>query len=289
MQLMYPFAKRFIAGEDLQTALKSIYELQKSGFFVSMDILGENVIRSDQAEAAREEYLDLIKSFDPITSRPMDFSIKLTQMGLDIDRSFCRENLEKILLTAANNTARFDMEGASYTQPTIDMCLELHSRHKNLGQAVQAYLFRTQADVDRLIENRVSVRLCKGAYKEPASIAYQSMEDIRENFLALAFRLLKKGHMPAIATHDEYLLERILAFIAKEKIAPGSFYFEMLYGVARDLQKTLLAKGFQVRVYTPYGKAWLPYTLRRLAEKKENIFFVMKNLFRETFGIRKVK
>jgi proline dehydrogenase len=288
MHVLYPFAKRFIAGEDPHSALISIQKLYQSGFLSSLDFLGENVSNREQADAARNVYLDLIQSVDQ-QNLTMDYSVKLTQMGLDIDRGICRENLETILRNAGSNTVRFDMEGSAYTQATLDMCHDLHSQHDNLGQAVQAYLFRSQADIDALIDKQISVRLCKGAYKEASSIAYQSMHDIRENFLTLAFKLLKEGHLPAIATHDEYLLAEILSFISKEKIDPGSFYFEMLYGVGRDLQKTLLAKGFQVRIYTPFGDAWLPYTVRRLVEKKENILFVMKNLFRETFGLRKIK
>jgi proline dehydrogenase len=288
MHVLYPFAKRFIAGEDPHSALISIQKLYKAGFLSSLDILGENVTNREQADAARDVYLDLIKSVDQ-QNLTMDYSVKLTQMGLDIDTNFCKENLVHILKDAGKNTVRFDMEGSSYTQSTLDMCFDLHSQHKNMGQAIQAYLFRSQADIDALVEKKISVRLCKGAYKEASSIAYQSMDDIRENFLALAYKLLKEGHLPAIATHDEYLLEKILAFISKEKVDPGCFYFEMLYGVGRDLQKTLSAKGFQVRVYTPFGDAWLPYTLRRLMEKKENMLFVMKNLFRETFGLRKIK
>ena len=288
MHLLYPFAKRFIAGEDLNSALISIQKIHKAGFLSSLDILGEDVASREQADAAREVYLDLLKKIDQ-ENLPMDYSVKLTQMGLDIDKSFCRDNLENILVNAGKNTVRFDMEGSPHTQATLDMCFDLHSKHKNLGQAVQAYLFRSPSDVEALIENQISVRLCKGAYKEDPAIAFQSMDDIRGNFLSMAFRLLKEGHMPAIATHDEYLLGEILAFISREKINSDSFYFEMLYGVGRDLQKTLLAKGFQVRIYTPFGDAWLPYTLRRLIEKKENILFVLKNLFKETFGIRKIK
>jgi len=288
MHLLYPFAKRFIAGENSQTALKAIQKLHDSGFLSSVDILGENVNSKEQAALARDIYVDLLKKAEAI-SFPMDFSIKLTQMGLDIDKDFCRDNLETILTAAGKNTVRFDMEGSSHTQSTLEMCLELHPGHKILGQAVQAYLLRTQADVEQLIENQISVRLCKGAYKENLSVAYQSMDDIRENFLRSAFKLLKEGNIPAIATHDEYLLSEILSFISRENISPKSFYFEMLYGVGRDLQNTLLTKGFQVRVYTPFGQAWLPYTIRRLLEKKENIIFVMTHLFRETFGLRKIK
>ena len=288
MHLLYPFAKRFIAGENPQSALKSIQKLHDRGFLSSLDILGENVANREQADSARDVYLDLMKQAERLNS-PMDFSVKLTQMGLDINRDYCRNNLKTLLEAAGKNTVRFDMEGSAYTQATLDMCFTLSAQYKNLGQAVQSYLYRTEADVDRLIEKGISVRLCKGAYKEDPSIAHQSMDDIRENFLPLAFRLLKEGNLPSIATHDEYLLGEILAFISREKIDPGSFYFEMLYGVARDMQKTLLNKGYRVRVYTPFGEAWLPYTVRRLMEKKENILFVLKNLFRETFGIRKIK
>jgi proline dehydrogenase len=152
---------------------------------------------------------------------------------------------------------------------------------------LQAYLRRTDQDVQSVIEQGVSTRLCKGAYKEPEALAYQSMDEIRENFLKQAFRLLKEGNLPAIATHDEVLIEKIIEFIEREKISAGSFYFELLYGVRRDIQKALLDKGYQVRLYVPYGKAWLPYTLRRLAERKENIIFVLKNIVREALGLGK--
>ena len=288
MHLLYPFAKRFIAGENPQTALAAICKLHDAGFLSSVDILGENVNSREQALSARDLYVELLKKFESIKF-PMDFSVKLSQMGLDIDKDFCRKNLETILTTAGKNTVRLDMEDSKQTQATLEMCLELHSKHKNLGQAVQAYLFRTKADVDQLIENKISVRLCKGAYKEDSSIAYKSMDDIRANFLSLGYKLLKEGNIPSIATHDEYLLLKIISFVEKENIPPESFYFEMLYGVARDLQKILLKKGYQVRVYTPFGKAWLPYTIRRLLEKKENIVFVMTNLFKDFFRLRKIK
>jgi proline dehydrogenase len=154
---------------------------------------------------------------------------------------------------------------------------------------VQAYLRRTDQDIQSVIEQGVSTRLCKGAYKEPEAIAYQSMDEIRENFLKQSFRLLKEGNMAAIATHDEVLIEKIIEFIEKEKIPRDSFYFELLYGVRRDIQQALLNRGYQVRIYVPYGKAWLPYTLRRLAERKENIIFVVKNLILETLGLSKIK
>lgn len=252
-----------------------------------MDLLGENVYTASQAEDAKNDYVQLIGHLvdDP---HPQDFSVKLTQMGLDIDRDLCEKNLEEILKTVGNHTVRFDIEGSDHTEATMETCIKLHRRYSNLGQAVQAYLFRTESDVENLLQENISIRLCKGAYKEPPSIAHQSMRDIRDNFLKLAFRILKEGNRPAIATHDEFLLKAILAFIAKENIAENSFYFEMLYGVRRDLQKLLLQRGYQVRIYVPFGKSWLPYTLRRLAEKKENVMFVLKSLIKETFSPGKI-
>lgn len=288
MHLLYPLARRYIAGEDMPTALRSIDKLRNAGFLSTIDILGENTTNADQARTAKQAYLSLLQEVEHLVGS-MDFSIKLTQMGLDISESLCRNNIQEILTAAKHHTVRFDIEGSPYTQRTIQACIDLHRDNKNLGQAVQAYLHRTKADVDELIHNGISVRLCKGAYKEPSSIAYQSMDDIRTNFLALAFRLLKDGFKPAIATHDEYLIQEILSFIAKENIDKRSFYFELLYGVRRDLHRILLEKGYQVRIYVPFGQSWLPYTLRRLSERKENIIFVLKHLFRETFGIRKLR
>ena len=179
------------------------------------------------------------------------------------------------------------MEGSDYTQRTIDAGVALHQTHKNLGLVLQASLFRTDSDLESLLPKGISVRLCKGAYKEPERIAYQSLDKIQENFLNLAYKILREGNLPAIATHDEYLIGKIIEFVNKEQIPPESFYFELLYGVRRDLQKVLLEKGYQVRIYVPYGKSWLPYTLRRLGEGK-NLIFVIKNLLRETLGLGKI-
>ena len=288
MRILYPFAKRFIAGGDRKTALKNIKSIYQSGYLSTVDVLGENVFTEAQAAAARDEYLNLLKDIETLHF-PLDLSAKLTSLGLDIDYELCKKNVEDILNAAGQHTVRFDMEGSDCTERTVNMCLELHEQHNNLGLVLQSYLHRTEADVDRVIQNKISTRLCKGAYKEPASIAFQSMVDVRENFLKQARRLLKEGHLPAIATHDEYLIKTLLEFIKQENISPQSFYFELLYGVRRDLQKVLLDKGYRVRIYVPYGKYWLPYTLRRLGERKENILFVVKDLILETFGMSKIQ
>ncbi|MCA9484715.1 MAG: proline dehydrogenase family protein [Nitrospina sp.] len=287
MQILYPFAKRFIAGEDLGTAIKNIHSLNQSGFLSTIDVLGEDTQTREQALAAKQEYLNLLDQMKAETF-PLDLSIKLTQMGLDIDREFCRLNLVDILERAGHHTVRFDMEGSNTTERIIKEGVTLHRRFRNLGLVLQAYLHRTQEDIGRVIEEGISTRLCKGAYREPESIAYQDMDAIRDNFFKQARRLLTDGFQPAIATHDETLIREILSFIEAENIAPGTFFFEMLYGVRRDLQEDLLKKGYRMRIYVPYGKSWLPYTMRRLAERKENILFVLKSLFRETFGLGKL-
>ena len=288
MRILYPFAKRFIAGEDRKTALKNIKSLYEQGFLCTVDVLGESVHTEEQAVAAKNEYLDLLKDIETF-HRPVDLSAKVSALGMDISYDLCKSNVEQLIDKAGHHTVRFDMEGSVLTERTLKLGLELQKTHKNLGLVVQAYLHRTDEDIQSIIDQGVSTRLCKGAYKEPENIAYQSMDQIRENFLKQAFRLLKQGNLPAIATHDEALIGKISTFIEKENIPHDSFYFELLYGVRRDIQQALLKKGYQVRIYVPYGKAWLPYTLRRLGERKENIIFVVKNLIRETLGLSKFK
>ena len=286
MRILYPFAKRFIAGEDRATALKNIKSLYDQGFLCTVDVLGESVHTEDQAIAAKSEYLALLKDIETF-HRPVDISAKVSALGMDISFDLCKKNTKDLIDAVRHHTIRFDMEGSDLTERTMKLGLELQKTHKNLGVVLQAYLRRTDQDVQSVIEQGVPTRLCKGAYKEPDAIAYQSMDEIRENFLKQAFRLLKEGNLPAIATHDEVLIEKIIEFIEREKISADSFYFELLYGVRRDIQKALLDKGYQVRLYVPYGKAWLPYTLRRLAERKENIIFVLKNIVREALGLGK--
>ena len=287
-KILYPFAKRFIAGEDIATALHAIRSLQTAGYLTSVDILGENVRDVTQAQSAKDAYLELLAQSQDLPSLN-DCSVKLTQLGLEIGPELCRNLLREILQASGQHSVRLDMEGSNRTQSTIDMCLAHHAEYSNLGLALQAYLFRSQADLETLMDRGISVRLCKGAYKEPASIAYQTMDKVRKNYLQLAYPLLKNGNQPAIATHDEYLLKKILSFIAAEKISSDSFFFEMLYGVGRDMQSYLRDKGYRVRVYVPFGKAWLPYTLRRLAERKENIIFVVKHILQEALGLRKLR
>jgi proline dehydrogenase len=288
VRILYPFAKRFIAGENRTTALKNIKSLYDQGFLCTVDVLGESVHTEEQAIAAKNEYLSLLKDIESF-HRPVDISVKVSALGMDISYDLCKKNVEELIDAVCHHTVRFDMEGSDLTERTLELGLELQKTHKNLGVVLQAYLRRTAQDIQSVINQGVSTRLCKGAYKEPETLAYQLMDEIRENFLKQAFRILKEGNQPAIATHDEFLIEQIRDFVDKENISHDSFYFELLYGVRRDIQKALLKNGYQVRIYVPYGKAWLPYTLRRLAERKENIFFVLKNLIQETLGLGKIK
>jgi proline dehydrogenase len=288
MRILYPFAKRFIAGEDRATALKNIKSLYDQGFLCTVDVLGESVHTEEQAIAAKNEYLALLKDIETF-HRPVDISAKVSALGMDISYDLCKRNVEELIGAANHHTVRFDMEGSDLTERTLKLGLELQRTHRNMGLVLQAYMRRTDQDIQSVIEQGVSTRLCKGAYKEPETLAYQSMDEIRENFLKQAVRLLKEGSFPAIATHDEILIEQISEFIETENISRNSFYFELLYGVRRDIQQALLGRGYQVRIYVPYGQAWLPYTLRRLAERKENIIFVIKNLIQETLGLGKIK
>ena len=288
MRILYPFAKRFIAGEDRATAVKNIKSLYDRGFLCTVDVLGESVHTEDQAIAAKNEYLALLKEIATF-HRPIDISAKVSALGMYINYDLCKKNVEELIDAVGHHTVRFDMEDSNLTERTLKLGLELQKTHKNLGVVLQAYLRRTDQDIQSVIDQGVSTRLCKGAYKESETLAYQSMDEIRETFLKQAFRLLKKGNLPAIATHDETLIEKIRGFIEKEKIPRDSFYFELLYGVRRDIQQSLLRKGYQVRIYVPYGNAWLPYTLRRLGERKENVIFIVKNLIRETLGLSKIK
>jgi proline dehydrogenase len=288
MNILYPFAKRFIAGNNLETALKNIKSLYDQGFLCTVDVLGESIHTEAQAAEAKNEYVALLKAIETF-HKPVDISAKVSALGMDIRYDLCKQHVEELMAVVGHHTVRFDMEGSDLTERTLKLGLELQKTHKHLGVVLQAYLHRTAADIQSVIEQGVSTRLCKGAYKEPETIAYQSMDDIRENFYTQACRLLKEGNLPAIATHDEILISRLSEFIEQENISRDSFYFELLYGVRRDIQQALLDKGYQIRIYVPYGKAWLPYTLRRLAERKENVIFVIKNLILETFGLSKIK
>jgi proline dehydrogenase len=281
MSFLYLFAKRFVAGEELEEAIPPIKALNEKGIMVTFDHLGENVKNEQEATAAADSYLQIL---DVIQREGLNsnVSIKLTQMGLDLGDDFCLKNVERIVKKAKelNNFVRIDMEGSNYTQRTLDITYKLFDEYKNVGVVIQAMLLRSESDIKKLINSGIRVRLCKGAYKEPESIAYQKKEQVNENYKKLMKMLLKDGNYPAIATHDEEIIEEAKRFAEENGIDRSRFEFQMLNGIRRDLQIALAREGYNMRVYVPYGKEWFPYFYRRLRERKENLFFVMRNFFK---------
>lgn len=277
--LARPVARRFVAGETAEQALTVVADLNRQGAHVTLDYLGENVTSEDEATAVKVTYMRLL---DEIAARTLDcnVSIKLTALGLDIQREVCEANLRSILLAARahDNFVRLDMEGSDYTQITLDIWeqMYLHENFKNVGIVLQSYLYRTADDVARANELHARVRLCKGAYKEPPHLAYPNKADVDRNYVQLAQRLICDGTYPGLATHDSAIIDTIKAFVQRNDIARDRFEFQMLYGVRRDLQQQLIKEGYHVRVYVPFGEAWYPYLMRRMAERPANLLFILK-------------
>jgi proline dehydrogenase len=277
---------RFVAGTRLEDALRATLAVNQSGRSVSIDNLGENV--SNPAEAAESVQL-YDRLLEEIAARKLNanVSLKLTHMGLDIDEDLARKHVSQLVAKAAamspKNFVRVDMEGSPYTQRTLDFVRELHSPPQNrgcVGAVIQSYLRRSQQDVNQLCSEGIRIRLCKGAYKEPAQIAFQKKSEVDANYVALMKILLKSGTYHGLATHDENMINQAKAFAIQEKIPPDSFEFQMLYGIRRDLQKQLVKEGWRMRVYIPFGTEWYPYLMRRLAERPANILFIARNLLR---------
>lgn len=275
-------SSRFIAGETLAEALDVIRKVNSESIAVTLDHLGENVTSLEEASRSREVYGRVLSE---IASAHMqaNVSLKLTQFGMDISEEACRENVGQLVAAAAgmNNFVRIDMESSAYTDRTLSIVTDLHARFGACGAVIQAYLYRSERDIDCLCRERIRVRLCKGAYLESGSVAFQSKEDVDRNFLRLARKLLTEGVYPAIATHDERMISETIKCAESEKISRDSFEFQMLYGIRRDLQKSLVAQGYKLRLYVPFGRAWYPYFMRRLAERPANVVFLARNLFRE--------
>jgi proline dehydrogenase len=274
------FARRYIAGTSMAEAIDAAKKLNALDISATIDNLGENVKDATDAAASVAEYTGLL---DAINASGADstISLKLTHLGLDISRDLAERNAGAIVRKALEygNFVRFDMESSAYTDRTLGILYSLRKSCPNVGVAIQSCLFRSAIDVKKLIEYKTSVRLVKGAYKEPPEIAFKDKKDVDANFSFLMKELLMKGVRTAVATHDETLIEEAIRFTETMNIPPESFEFQMLLGIKRTLQKRLVARGFKVRVYVPYGPEWLPYILRRLGERKENLFFVLKNIF----------
>lgn len=273
-------AKRYIAGETITDAMNAAKRLNDEGILAAIDNLGENCRDEQGSTTAVREYLKLLD--DIICSGVRStVSVKLTQLGLDISDELAFTNAEAIAAKALahNNFVWLDMEGSAYTQRTIDIFLRLRKDRPNVGIAIQSCLKRSRADLRLLIEHHACVRLVKGAYKEPPEISFKEKKEVDKNFEIMMRELLLEGNRPAIATHDPRLIEAAIGFASERKIPSKDFEFQMLLGIKRSLQKSLASRGYTVRVYIPYGTNWLPYTMRRLMERKENIFFVLKNIF----------
>jgi len=279
------FASRFVAGETLDAAASAVRELNRRGISASLDVLGESVT---SVEEARSSAAMVVETQERIAAEKLDcnVSVKLTQMGLDLDAGLCGENMRRILERGRDlgMFVRIDMEGSVHTERTLDLFERefLPAYADGVGIVLQSYLRRTAADVDRLIGARARVRLCKGAYDEPAAVAFPAKADVDRNYAQLMERLLEHGNHPAVATHDPVLIARARRLVAAKGIAPARFEFQMLYGVRRDLQEELQRGGYRVRVYVPFGTHWYPYFMRRLAERPANVAFILGNVVKES-------
>ncbi len=276
-----PLSSRFIAGVSLEEALAVARAVNEQQMSVSLDHLGENVTSLDEAAASESVYMQALRQ---IHARGLhaNVSLKLTQFGMDLCEDACRANVLRVALLAKElgSFVRIDMEGSEYTDRTMQVVKDLHEQTGACGAVIQSYLKRSIGDVEEMNRKRIRVRLCKGAYLEPPAVAYQAKADVDANFLLLARRLLAEGNYPGIATHDEKMINGTLDFVKEQKIAPERFEFQFLYGVRRDLQKRLVQSGWRVRVYVPFGEAWYPYFMRRLAERPANVLFIAKALAR---------
>jgi len=274
-------AQRFVAGASLDEAVAAARALNRAGRLVSLDYLGESVASETEARAAGEIYAGL---FDRIAAEKLDanVSLKLTQLGLDLGEDLCLELLERIIERAArtNNFVRIDMEGSAYTQRTVDVCKRARAKSPAVGTVLQAYLHRSEQDVRDLTGIGCRIRLCKGAYKEPAEVAFPKKADVDANYIKLMKMLLPSGIYHGIATHDPAMLAATKEFAAANGIRTDQFEFQMLYGIRTDLQEQLVREGFRLRVYIPFGQDWFPYFMRRLAERPANLVFFLRSLFR---------
>ncbi len=281
-------SSRFVAGMEIEDVLRAAETLNAHGISATLDSLGENVATPDEARRSAEVYHHLL---DAIQQRGLraNVSVKLTQMGLELDPELAYEIAEELVshAVATDNFVRIDMEGSALTQVTLDIVKRLHAGESNglpirghVGVVIQAYLYRSEKDICELLSQGIRVRLCKGAYQEPPDVAFASKADVDSNFIRLMRILVNSGVYNGIATHDPAMIEATKQFTTERKIDPAEFEFQMLYGVRRDLQRSLVEEGYGMRVYIPFGREWYPYFMRRLAERPANVLFLAKNFFK---------
>ncbi|RRA49940.1 proline dehydrogenase [Acidipila sp. EB88] len=275
-------SSRFVAGLEIEDVLKATAALNRDGIAATLDSLGENVHTPEEAKRSAAIYHQLL---DAIGERGLNAnaSVKLTQMGMDLSPGLAEQIVGSLVEHAqrVGTFLRVDMEGSTYTQATLDLVSRLHRQYPgSIGVVIQAYLRRSTEDVARLIEEGIRVRLCKGAYQEPATLAFPDKADVDANYVRLTTTLLASGLYHGIATHDPRMIDATRRIVAEQGLAKQSFEFQMLYGVRRDLQRSLVAEGYNMRVYVPFGHEWYPYFMRRLAERPANVLFLAKNFFR---------
>jgi proline dehydrogenase len=277
---------RFVAGTEIADAVRATQAVNRAGMSVSIDNLGENVTNPDEARHSAQLYRQIL---DAIAANQLNanISLKLTHMGLDVDEQLARDIVSGLVAKAAAMNppgfVRVDMEGSPYTQRTLDFVHELHGmpgNAKSVGTVIQSYLRRSESDVEKLLAEGIRIRLCKGAYKEPAEIAFPAKSDVDANYVKLMKILMKSGIYHGLATHDENIIHQAQAFATSEKLSRDSFEFQMLYGIRRDLQRKLARDGWRVRIYIPFGSEWYPYFMRRLGERPANVLFIARNLLR---------
>ncbi len=292
--LFRPLVSRFIAGDELDEAVAAAERILATGLRVSLDFLGENTHSLEEAEAAVSTYIRMLDRIDasptvadwrraPKGREPLNISIKLTQCGLDLGNDVAEANYRRVVRAAAerDNFVRIDMEASEYTQRTLDIVARVHAEWPNTGTVLQSYLRRNDDDVEFLIERGIRTRLVKGAYLEPAEVAFPEKARVDEAYVRQAKRLLEAGNYPAIATQDESIVRELNRFIAERGIDRTTFEYQFLYGIRRDLQSELAKDGYNVRIYTPFGDSWYPYFTRRLAERPANAIFIAKSLFQK--------
>ena len=278
------FANRFVAGETIDTAIAAVRELNARGITASLDILGESVHNEAEARGTARQYVELLER---IASEGVDanVSLKLTAMGLDVSEDLCLRLMDEVLACARDHGTfvRIDMESSAYTQRTLDMFENrlYPAFREHVGIVLQSYLYRTMADVEDAIRLRARVRLCKGAYKEPETVAFPDKKDVDDCYVRAMRLLLARGNYPGMATHDPAIIDEVKRFAMEQGISTDRFEFQMLYGVRRDLQDQLVAEGYRMRVYVPFGTQWYPYLMRRLAERPANVAFVTGSMVRE--------
>jgi proline dehydrogenase len=283
-RLARKLASRFVAGETIDEAMTTLRDLNTSNLSASLDLLGESVLHADEAQRACRTYLDVLDRIRA-TSANANVSVKLTQMGLDIDEQLCLANMRAIIGKAKqfDSFVRVDMEQSSYTAKTIALFKDIF--YPEFGNAVgvvlQSYLRRTTADVHTMIGLGARVRLCKGAYQEPEDVAFPQKRDVDANFIDCMEQLMERGNYPGIATHDQKIIDHAKAFAKQKKVPVERFEFQMLYGVRRDLQHRLRREGYNMRIYVPFGTHWYPYLMRRLAERPANIAFITSSILKE--------